>query len=65
MTNEIVGIISVLACTGILFLLRYLILTVGKRKRKPALTQGSKATNRSLTRAKTGLVLKERCSWET
>ena len=47
MTNEIIGIAGVFTSTGLLFILRHLILTVGKRKRKPSLTKASKAAKRS------------------
>lgn len=47
MTNEMIGIIGVFVLTGILFLLRHLIVTAGKPRRKPSYTRASKAAKRS------------------
>lgn len=46
MTNEVIGILGVFVFTGILLLVRHLILTAGNRKRKSSLTQTAKAAKR-------------------
>jgi len=46
MTNETLGIAGVFGFTGILLFLRHLLLSVGKRRRKPSLTRESRATKR-------------------
>jgi hypothetical protein len=46
MNDDSLGIISVLAFTAFLFLLRHLIVTVGKRKRKPSLVSFSQAAKK-------------------
>lgn len=48
MTDDTVGIICVFAFTGILFLLRHLILSAGKPKRQPSFTRSSPPVKSSL-----------------
>ena len=48
MTDETLGITGVFVLAGILFLLRHLILTVGKRKRRPALQSSAPPARSSL-----------------
>ena len=47
MKDELLGIGTVLVFTPILFLLRHLILTVGKRKARSSLASGPKAAKKS------------------
>lgn len=48
MTNETIGIISVFACTGVLFLLRHLILSVGQPRRKVTANRTAEVARRNL-----------------
>ncbi|MFL6214381.1 MAG: hypothetical protein ACJ74J_10880 [Blastocatellia bacterium] len=48
MTNEVLGIISVFLCTGVLLIVRQLILIAGKGKSTPALTSRIHASKSNL-----------------